>query len=270
MNENQKTQKDPVERQYEQWVYPKPINCLDKPFCSNYLLRHYAYWPDRDSWGKIDVLIAGCGTNQAASFSYHNPSLRVVGIDVSASSIAHEKKLKREYKIDNLTLHKLAIEDVASLGCDYDLIFSHGVLHHLPDPVEGLNALRQVLRREGAMSIMLYGKYARPGVFFLQKLFRMLNLEQTREAVDMVKMVLQQLSAEHPAKSWVQISPDAKYDSGLVDAFLHPRNVAFSVDGCLNLLDKCGLQFQRWENNMPYYPDAFFPGIALCMKQLIR
>jgi SAM-dependent methyltransferase len=49
-------------------------------------------------------------------------------------------------------------------------------LHHLPDPARGLQALRSVLRPDGSLFFMLYGKYGRDGVYYLQELFRRLGL----------------------------------------------------------------------------------------------
>jgi hypothetical protein len=34
-------------------------------------------------------------------------------------------------------------------------------LHHLPDPQAGLRALCAVLKDDGALALMLYGKYGR-------------------------------------------------------------------------------------------------------------
>jgi hypothetical protein len=47
-------------------------------------------------------------------------------------------------------------------------------------------------------------------------------------------------------------------DAGLVDMFLHRRDRAYSVRDCLTLVDDAGLTFQGWDNNLFYYPDAFF------------
>ncbi|QCH15665.1 hypothetical protein CB0101_12685 [Synechococcus sp. CB0101] len=45
---------------------------------------HPLFWPDRDYRADLDILIAGCGSNQAAVFATTNPAVRVVPIDVSA------------------------------------------------------------------------------------------------------------------------------------------------------------------------------------------
>jgi SAM-dependent methyltransferase len=259
MGKNKTPQKDPVEKQYEEWLYPPPLNCLELPYCANYLFDHYMFWPDREDWGETCVLIAGCGTNQGACFAYHNPKLQIVGIDVSAASLAHENQLKKDYRLDNLTLHHLPLEDVASLEREFDLIFAHGVLHHLRDPAAGLRALAGVLSREGAINLMLYGRYGRAGVYMLQDLFRKLGLEQTGRDVELAREALSCLPSNHPVGAVMQSAPFVRSDSGVVDTFLHKRDVAYTVDECLELLSACGLAFQGWNHNMLYYPDAYFP-----------
>jgi hypothetical protein len=48
-------------------------------------------------------------------------------------------------------------------------------LHHLPDPLGGLQALVSVLKPDGAIGIMTYGALARSGVYPLQQLLRVLT-----------------------------------------------------------------------------------------------
>ncbi len=125
----------------------------------------------------------------------------VVGIDVSRASLQHEDLLKKKHGLANLTLHHLRIEDVATLGADFDFIICHGVLHHLASPVAGLSALANVLRTDGVIDIMVYGKYGRLGVGVLQDLFRVMRLEQDPPGVQVVKDTLAALSPAHPVQT---------------------------------------------------------------------
>jgi len=88
----------------------------------------------------LDILIASCGTNQAAVFAYTNPGSKVVALDVSTASLAHHQRLKERYGLQNLELHHLPIESLGHLNRHFDLIVSTGVLHHLADPTAGLKA----------------------------------------------------------------------------------------------------------------------------------
>ena len=155
---------DVVSSQYERWMYPQPILDLPGWLANNWQWfdpshAHRMFWPDRDSKPGIDILIAGCGTNQAAVFAYTNPEAKVVAIDVSQPSLDHHAYLKNRYAMKNLELHRLPIEEVQSLGRDFDLIVSTGVLHHMAEPKTGMKALAACLRPDGVAAIMLYAKY---------------------------------------------------------------------------------------------------------------
>ncbi len=83
---------------------------------------------------------------QAAHYAVRWPRARVVGIDLSATSIAHSRELQRKYGLENLELRQLPIERAGELGESFDYVVCTGVLHHLSDPDAGLRALRDVLR----------------------------------------------------------------------------------------------------------------------------
>ena len=250
---------DVVSDQYAKWVYPEPIEDLPGWLANNWQWfdpshAHLAYWPDRPYRPDLDILVAGCGTNQAAEIAYTNPGARVVAIDVSATSLAHHRHLKEKYALENLELHQLPIEQVATLGRDFDLIISTGVLHHLADPQAGMDALATCLRVDGVMAIMLYARYGRFGVEILQSLFRELGLAQDDASVEIVKQALASLPDGHPVRTYLAIAPDLDFDAGLVDTFLHGRDRSFTVDDCLDLVTTAGLVFQEWFLKSPYYP----------------
>jgi SAM-dependent methyltransferase len=252
---------DIVSSQYEKWTYPKPILDLDQWLENNWqwfdpIHAHRIFWPDQDYRHGLDILIAGCGTNQAAVFAYNNPQANVVGIDVSQSSLEHQRYLIEKYKMKNLELYLLPIEDVEQLNRQFDLIVSTGVLHHLADPQKGLQALAVCLREQGVVALMLYAKYGRMGVEILQSVGRDLGLEQDEESLAVVKNMLSILPQNHPIQSYISIAPDLQYDAGLVDTFLHGRDTSYTVKDCINLVAGAGLVFQDMYIKSPYYSPA--------------
>jgi SAM-dependent methyltransferase len=219
-------------------------------------LLHLAYWPDRDYPPELEILVAGCGTNQAAHIAYTNPGAKVLGIDVSASSLEQARHLKQKSRLENLELLQLPVEEISTLGRGFDLILCTGVLHHLKSPVKALRELRGVLRPEGVAVLMVYSRYNRTGVYMLQELFRALGLRQDAEGVELVKATLTLLPGEHLLRTYLAKAPDLDYDSGLVDTFLHRRDRAYTVPQCLRLIQDSGLRFQGWIDNFYYYPEA--------------
>jgi SAM-dependent methyltransferase len=265
---------DIVSRQYERYRYPEPIQDLDAWLRNNWQWfdpshSHRVFWPDRGYKPGLDILIAGCGTNQAAVFARTNPNAKVVAVDVSQPSLDHQQYLKDKHGLWNLELRLLPIEELPTLGLDFDLVVSTGVLHHMADPLAGMKALAACLRPDGVIGVMLYAKYGRLGVELLEGIFRDLDLHQDDVSLQVVKEAISLLPADHPVRSYLKISGDARYDAYLVDTFLHGRARSYSVDDCLDLVASAGLEFQGWFLKAPYYhhdvltpaPD-FYPAIS--------
>jgi len=268
---------DVVSGQYEKWVYPEPIRDLPAWLAGNWQWfdpshAHRLFWPDRDYRPDLDILIAGCGTNQAAVFAYTNPGATVTAIDVSAASLEHHRFLKEKYGLKNLALHRLPIEEVGSLGHDYDLVVSTGVLHHMTDPTAGMRALAARLRPDGVAAIMLYARYGRLGVEMLQGVFRDLGLTQDEPSLAVVKAAIAALPQDHPLRSYLSVAPDLEFDAGLVDTFLHGRDRSYTVADCLDLVAAGGLVFQDWFLKSSYEPaaaanDPFLAAVAALPKE---
>ena len=250
---------DLVAQQYQKWQYPEPIQNLETWLSSSWQWfdpshAHRILWPDRPLNPELDILIAGCGTNQAAVFAYTNRAAKVVAVDVSQPSLDHSKYLKDKYSLKNLELHLLPIEEVPGLDKTFDLVVSTGVLHHMAEPKAGMKALADVMRPDGVAAIMLYARYGRAGVELMQAIFREMGLVQDEESLRMVRAAIDSLAPSHPVKSYISIAPDLQFDAGMVDTFLHGRDRSYTVDDCLDLVESAGLVFQDWFLKTSYYP----------------
>ncbi|MEE6176900.1 class I SAM-dependent methyltransferase [Mycobacterium sp. 050134] len=250
---------DGVSRQYDRWQYPPPVTDLETwtknhwdwfdPFWA-----HRVLWPDRVYRPDLDILIAGCGTYQAAVYAFMNRAAKVVAIDVSRAALDHQQYLKDKHGLANLELWLLPIEEASALDRDFDLIVSSGVLHHLADPLAGLTALGERLRPDGAMGLMLYAKYGRIGVEMLASVFSDLGLSQDEASVELVKDTIAALPADHPIRGYLKVAHDLLTDGAVVDTFLHARERSYTVGECLDLVNAAGLAFQGWFHKTPYYP----------------
>jgi SAM-dependent methyltransferase len=249
---------DVVTRQYERYRYPQPIQDLEAWLRGNWEWYDPSHasrvlWPDREYKRDLDILIAGCGTNQAAVFAFANPDAKVVAVDISQPSLDHQQYLKDKHGLWNLDLRLLPIEQLPTLGMDFDLIVSTGVLHHTADPLASMKALAACLRPEGVIAVMLYAKYGRIGVEVMESVFRDLGLRQDDASVRVVKETMSLLPADHPVRSYLKMERNSQFDAVLVDTFLHGRARSYSVDECLDLVASAGLAFQGWLLKAPYY-----------------
>ena len=73
------------------WTWPRPLPEAKYFDVSDPALFRRKLWPKKVEPDDLDILIAGCGANQAAYYAFTNPESRVVGIDISGASLAHEK-----------------------------------------------------------------------------------------------------------------------------------------------------------------------------------
>lgn len=250
---------DVVACQYERWVYPEPIFDLPGWLAGNWQWfdpshAHQMFWPDRGYKPNMDILVAGCGTNQAAVLAFTNPAANVVAIDVSQPSLDHHSALKDRYGMRNLELNLLPIEELSTLGREFDLVISTGVLHHMAEPQTGMKALAGCLKPDGVIAIMLYAQYGRIGVEIMQSVFRDLALEQNEASLFVVKEAVALLLQDHPLRSYISMAPDLQFDAGIVDTFLHGRDRSYTVADCLDLVTSAGLVFQDWHLKSSYYP----------------
>ncbi len=243
---------------YERFPYPPPLDSLD-----TYRRRwdpqrrradYHLFWPARPYRDDFSILVAGCGTSQAAKHALRWRAARVTGIDFSAASVRCTEALRRKYDLDNLQVHHLPIEHVGELGMSFDQIVCTGVLHHLPDPDAGLRSLAGVLKADGAMHLMVYAKYGRTGVYMLQEFCRRIGIEATDDGMRELLAALEALPSGHPLAQLLQHAPDFRQRAALADALLHPQDRAYSVPELFDFLEGGGLRFGRWVRQAPYSP----------------
>lgn len=114
--------------------------------------------PVDDGTGKV-VLDYGCGPgNDLVGFTTQSRPVRLVGADVSSSSLAEARARLDVHGAHSFELVKLDPAD-STLPFDtasIDLIHSAGVLHHLPHMEDTLCEFRRIIRGDGFAQIMVY------------------------------------------------------------------------------------------------------------------
>ncbi len=243
---------------YERHPYPPPVDDLQayRQAWDDRRRRaeSHLFWPAEPYREDRTILVAGCGTTQAAHYALRWPRAQVVGIDVSANSIAFSQGLKRKHALANLELRQLAVERAAELRQGFEHVVCTGVLHHLPDPDAGLLALHDVLTPTGALHVMVYAPYGRVGVYMLQDYCRRLGVGATAPEIGDLAASLRALPPDHPLAPLLRNAPDFADRAGLADALLHPQDRSYSVPQLLDFLDRAGLAFGRWVRQAPYLP----------------
>ena len=90
---------------YENHPYPPPVDDLQayrqawddqRRRADSHLL-----WPAEPYRDDRSILVAGCGTTQAAHYALRWPGAQVIGIDISAKSLAFTQGLKQKHALAN-------------------------------------------------------------------------------------------------------------------------------------------------------------------------
>jgi SAM-dependent methyltransferase len=252
---------DEVREFYQRHPYPPPVEGLDRyrerwNDTQRRRADFHLFEPDKPYCDDRSILVAGCGTSQAAKYAVRWPNAKITGIDISRTSIEQTERLKREYKLDNLEVLELPVERATELDCRFDHVVCTGVLHHLPNPDKGLRALRDVLDPEGSLHLMVYAPYGRAGIYLLQDYCRRLGIGTSTKEIRDLATSLGALPSDHPLVPLLRNSPDFRNEAALADALLHPQDRSYSVDQFFEFLNRADLQFGRWIRQAPYLPQC--------------
>lgn len=250
-----------VRDQYEKYPYPDidPENERPQTLVSGHLsLMCDILWAGKKSPDGLRVLDAGCGTGSplvATALAY--PNAHITGVDFSEASLAKARRLAKRYDVRNIQFFHLPIERLPQLRMTFDFVVSSGVLHHLPEPAVGLKAIADVLDPQGAVSIMLYAKYGRVGIYMMQE-----ALDKTfepgapmDERIAFAQELTRSLPPRHPmARRAKGREIQEGKDAGIVDLLLHANDIPFDVPDVYRMCENAGMRFFRWLFPLIYQP----------------
>lgn len=248
-----------VREQYEQFPYPprdlanEQNNLIHSWMEYLALINHFCF-AGRESFGNgFRCLVAGGGTGDSSIFlaeQLKEKNASVVHLDLSAASIEVAKARANVRGLTNISFVHGSIHDIPTMDLgEFDYINCSSVLHHLEDPDAGYDALLSVLKENGAMGIMLYGRYGRTAIYQMQELLRLLNKEQPdpRKQIEITKQVLSTLPVTNwyqHSKSWIT-DIEQFGDNGIFDLFLHSQDRSYTVPELYEwFVDKKGMHLQ--------------------------
>jgi len=103
----------------------------------------------------MHVLEYGCGTGDMLCWLAQQvgPTGRVVGIDAAEDQIEICREKVKEKRLNNVELHTLKIEDIASLNQTFDIAFGRWVLLFLANPTHVAEQILNHLKPRGTLII---------------------------------------------------------------------------------------------------------------------
>lgn len=247
-----------VAKLYDTYPFP-PEPILDEPppgynWRWNWLAAYSFCTGRKPTKQDIRILDAGCGSGVGTEYLVHlNPQAQVVGIDLSSGTLEVAKKRCQSSGANRVEFHHLSLYDVAQLPGEFDLINCVGVLHHLPDPIRGIQALAKKLAPGGLMHIFVYGELGRWEIQLMQKAIALLQNEKRGDYRDGVQ-VGRQIFASLPENNRIlkrekeRWSLENHRDECFADMYVHPQEIDYNIDTVFELIDAAGLEFIGFSN----------------------
>ncbi|HCA97802.1 MAG TPA: SAM-dependent methyltransferase [Cyanobacteria bacterium UBA9226] len=248
-----------VQRLYDTYPFP-PEPLLDEPppgynWRWNWITAYSFCTGQKPQRQDIRILDAGCGTGVGTEYLVHlNPQASVVGIDLSGGALEVAKERCRRSGANRVEFHHLSLYDVAQLEGEFDLINSVGVLHHLPDPIRGIQALAGKLAPGGLLHIFVYAELGRWEIQLMQEAIAILQGNQRGDYRDGVK-VGRDLFASLPENNRLvkrekeRWSWENQRDECFADMYVHPQEIDYNTKTLFELIDASGLEFVGFSNS---------------------
>ena len=169
------------------------------------------------------VLECGCGTGQLSHYLQLNNN-HVLGIDMSISSL----KLALQHKLSNglarssfaqMNIFNLAIKDNS-----FDVVISHGVLHHTFDARSAFAQIARKAKPGGIIMVGLYNYYARVPTYLRSKVIGL-----TGGKIDYV--VRNRIRDQRKADIWIK------------DQYYNPHETWHSIDEVMRWFEENDIEY---------------------------
>ncbi|MDA8747345.1 class I SAM-dependent methyltransferase [Litoreibacter sp.] len=243
-----------VKEQYEAYPYPErdprdekkrlitgsPSHPLE--------LDHFLFRGQRDWSQGTRILVAGGGTGDALiqlaqTLTTAKAPYEITYIDLSTAARKIAEARAKARGLTGITFITGSILDAEAYG-PFDYIDCCGVLHHLPNPQLGFDALAAALTPDGGLGCMVYAPYGRAGVYPLQQAFTSLLKDLPVKAqLKRAKQIFAALPEGHPFKRNPHLVDHNASDAGFYDLLLHSQDQPFAIDTLCDSLQRAGLRF---------------------------
>jgi len=225
--------------------------------------------PSGGSDAPVRLLDAGCGTGVSTDYLCHlNPGADVLAVDISAGALeVARERLRRSAgaaQAASLRQEQRSLLDLSDEG-SFDYINSVGVLHHLRDPLAGLQALAERLADDGILHLFLYADGGRWEIHRCQRALGLLGVGIGHEGLRLGRELFHVLPESnrlrrHHEQRWAL---DTSADSNFADMYLHPQETSYNLARLMDLIDAAGLQFAGFSNPTVWDPARLLQGELL-------
>ena len=241
-----------VRQQYEEHPYPKwvklpPSGLIGLDGADPVVRRRRLQ--SNEQTPQPDILVAGCGTGQESiEVAQQFPGARVLAVDLSLASLAYAERKARELRVDNVEHAQADLMKLGSLGRQFDIIYSVGVLHHLADPMGGWRQLVSLLAADGRMLVGLYSERSRQDVAAARAFIAERGYASTAPDIRRCRQDVMSFDRGAPF-SRLALRADFYVTGECRDLLFHVREHRFTLPEIRKKLDALGLRFDGFVLN---------------------
>ncbi|WP_293126982.1 methyltransferase domain-containing protein [Microcoleus sp. bin38.metabat.b11b12b14.051] len=233
-----------------------------------------------DTEGKV-ILDAGCGTGyKSLVLAEANPGARIVGIDLSEESVKLAKQRLQYHGFDNANFYVISLEELPSLGLEFDYINCDEVLYLLPDIRVGLQSMKFVLKPDGIIRSNLHSSIQRTSYFCAQKIFKLMGLMNDNPGeleMGLVRETMKSLKDRVMLKVLSWSDQKAEEDEWILSNYLLQGDKGYDITEVFAALISANLEFvsmvnwRQWEltdlfkapDNLPMFLEMSLPEISM-------
>ncbi|WP_446684776.1 class I SAM-dependent methyltransferase [Cyanobacterium sp. IPPAS B-1200] len=252
-----------VQKLYNIYPFP-PDPLLDEPPPGYNWRWHYqsaySFCKGRKPHKKqVRILDAGCGTGSSTEYLVlHNPTADILAVDISENALATaQRRLEKSGVLKDfqgsIEFRQFNLENARELEGSFDFINSVGVLHHLPNPVIGIQALADKLGDDGLFHIFVYGELGRWEILLMQRAIALIQGDKIGDYRDGVA-VGRELFAGLPEYSRILQREKERWalenqrDECFADMYVHPNEFDYNIDSLFEFIHTSGLEFVDFSN----------------------
>jgi 2-polyprenyl-3-methyl-5-hydroxy-6-metoxy-1,4-benzoquinol methylase len=197
------------------------------------------------------ILVAGCGTGrEAIALASEIRGAKVTAVDLSLSSLAYAKRKAKERGVANIEFGQADILELAGIPERFDIVCCVGVLHHMHDPQQGLQALCRLGRAGGLLRVGLYSARSRADLNLARALVREQGLPPTPSSIRAFRQYILAQDAASPLRGLLRYR-DFFSMSECRDMLFHVQDHEFSLPQIAQMLRDNGLTLLAVANPAP-------------------